>query len=200
MTTTTVMDDTTMLQRWKAGDAQAGQQLLRRHFRSLYGFFQNKCPDHADELVQATFTACIQTRDTFRGDASFRTFLFAIARRQLLAALRASHQAATRLDFELSSLADIVTTPSTRLARDQEHRRLVEALRQLPVEQQLVLELFYWHELDTIQLAVVFETTNAVIRQRLLRARRALRALLERDGSPADIWALTSARPEVAHA
>jgi RNA polymerase sigma-70 factor (ECF subfamily) len=172
------MDDSTMLQRWRDGEAVAGQQLVRRHFASLYAFFVTKCPDLADELVQSTFAACVAARETYRGDASFRTFLFAIARKQLCTALEGRRRNAARLDYSVSSIAENITTPASRIARDQEHRQLVEALRSLPVEQQTLLELHYWQDLDPNQLAVVFETTESTIRQRLCRARKALRTLV----------------------
>jgi RNA polymerase sigma-70 factor (ECF subfamily) len=178
------MDDSVMLARWREGEVGAGQQLVRRHLASVYGFFATKCPDLADELVQQTFLACVKTRDAFRGDASFRTYLFSIARKQLWTALGNRHRAHGRLDHQVSSIAEIITTPATRLGRDQEHRHLLDALRHLPVEQQTLLELHYWENLDAAQLAVVFETTDVTIRQRLSRARKALRALLERSAPP----------------
>ena len=59
----------------------------------------------------------------------------------------------------------------TRAAVEQ----LRAVLRELPAEQQLLLELHYWHELDAGALADVFEVPPGAIRVRLLRARRALR-------------------------
>jgi RNA polymerase sigma factor (sigma-70 family) len=177
------MDDS-LLTRWRAGEMGAGQELVQRHLASVYGFFATKCPDMADELVQQTFLACVKSRDAFRGDASFRTYLFSIARKQLWTALGTRQRNHERLDYAVSSIAQIITTPATRLARDQEHRHLLDALRHLPVEQQTLLELHYWENLDAAQLAVVFETTDVTIRQRLSRARKALRALLARSAPP----------------
>lgn len=173
-------DDATLLERWRAGEADAGQELIRRHFASVYGFFHTKCPGQADDLVQATFLACVKARDQFRGDSSFRTFLFSIARNQLYTALASAHRAATKLDFEVSSIAEIVSTPGTKLARVEEHREVVQALQQLPVEQQVLLELHYWQELEIGQLAEVFELNAAAVRQRLHRARVALQEVLVR--------------------
>jgi RNA polymerase sigma-70 factor (ECF subfamily) len=173
-------DDTTLLELWRSGDADAGQQLIRRYFASVYGFFHTKCPAQADDLVQATFMACVAAKDRFRGDASFRTFLFAIARNQLFTALSAAHRAATKLDFEVSSIAELVSTPGTKLARVEEHRQVVQALQQLPVEQQVLLEMHYWQELEIAELAVILELNAAAVRQRLHRARVALQDVLVR--------------------
>jgi RNA polymerase sigma-70 factor (ECF subfamily) len=79
-----------------------------------------------------------------------------------------------RVDFEVTSIAEIVTSPSSKLARARAAEELRAALAELPVEQQLLLELHYWHELDAAALAEVFGVNAGAIRVRLLRARRAL--------------------------
>lgn len=169
--------DLGLLARWRAGDRAAGQALFERHFESLYRFFRNKCERECDELVQATLLACLDAQTQFRGDARFRTFLFSIARHKLYHHFRA-RQRDPALDLSITSVADLVTTPGTALARDQAHRALLAALRQLPVEQQTLLELHYWEELDTVELAAIFEAPAATIRTWLFRARARLRELL----------------------
>ncbi len=179
-------DDTTLLDRWSAGDAEAGQALFARHFDSIYSFFETKCPSDADELVQSTFLACLNARSQFRRESSFRTYLFTIARHELYRILRTRQRRDAKLDFELSSIAELVSTAGTRLARNQEHRQLVAALQHLPVEQQTLLELHYWEDMDIAQLAEVFESPAATIRTRLHRARKALRSQIE-GSAPAEV-------------
>ena len=198
----TELDDLELLERWRHGDAEAGQRLFERHFDSIYGFFETKCESEADELTQTTFLSCLRARDQFRAQSSFRTYLFAIARNELYRHLRNRQRRDAKLDFELSSIADLVSTPGTRMARSQAHRRLIEALQHLPVEQQTLLELHYWEDMDISQLAVIFDSPTATIRTRLHRARKALRDLIE-GAAPAevletldtmDVWAKGVAR------
>jgi RNA polymerase sigma-70 factor (ECF subfamily) len=173
--------DLALLDRWCAGDVAAGETLFKRYFDSVYGFFATKCPAaDADELTQSTFLACVTSRDRFRKQSSFRTYLFSIARHELYHLLRTRYRRDAKLDFEHSSIAEIVTTPGTRLARDEEHARLVEILQELPVETQSLLELHYREELDIEALAEVFDVSNQAIRTRLSRARKLLRARLEK--------------------
>jgi RNA polymerase sigma factor (sigma-70 family) len=178
-------DDLKLLDQWRTGDAEAGQTLFQRHFDSIYGFFETKCEAEADELTQATFLACLKARDQFRKDASFRTYLFTIARNELYRLLRTRARRDDKLDFELSSIAQLISTPATKIARNQEHLRLLEALRSLPVEQQTLLELHYWEEMDIAGLAEVFDSPQATIRTRLHRARKALREKIEGAAPPA---------------
>jgi RNA polymerase sigma-70 factor (ECF subfamily) len=167
--------DLELLEKWRGGDAAAGEALFARFFDSLAGFFATKVGADADDLVQRTLLQCVRARDQFQAKSTFRTYLFCVARNELYQFLRSRHRDDNRLDFGTTSVAQIITTPGTQLARDAERRRVVEMLRTLPVEQQTLLELHYWEDLDMAALAEVFETTAGAIRVRLHRARKALR-------------------------
>ena len=166
-------DDVSLLQRWRDGDQASGRALFGKYFDQLYRFFSNKCGE-PDEMVQATFLALVKAKTQFAGRSSFRTYLFTIARHELYRHLREVRRGRA-FDPQLSSIAELVTTPGSRLARNEDHRRLCEALRALPVEQQTLLELHYWEDLDAAALAEVFEIEPGAIRTRLSRARAALR-------------------------
>ena len=183
--------DLRLLECWRAGDGRAGQDLFARHFADIYRFFEYKVGADADDLAQRTFMACVDARDRFRGGSSFRTYLFAIARNQLYSFLRRLPRA-EHVDFEHTSIADLVPSLTSQLGRARDIERLRLALATLPAEQQLLLELHYWHELDAEALGEVFEAAPGTIRVRLLRARRALRQRMEqididrRDGASSE--------------
>lgn len=169
--------DLGLIERWRAGERDAGEALFERHFDSLYRFFQSKSAGDADELVQSTLLACLSAKEQFRGDSSFRTYLFTIARNKLYHYLR-DRRRDERFDVTTTSVAQVITTPGSALARDQTHRALLAALRELPIEQQTLLELHYWEEIDTIELGKIFEVPPGTIRIWLFRARGKLRELL----------------------
>jgi RNA polymerase sigma factor (sigma-70 family) len=181
-----VMDpDLVLLERWSRGDREAGQALFTRHFREIYRFFEHKVGASADDLAQRTFLACTSARERFRGVSTFRTFLFGIARNELFLYLR---QQASRehVDFDATSIAELVTSPGRRPDRSRQVEELRAALAELPAEQQLLLELHYWHDLDAAALGEMLGAASGTIRVRLLRARRALRdQLLARGGAGA---------------
>ncbi len=167
-----------MLERWRGGDGAAGQALFARYFGMIYRFFSTKWPSEAEELTQSTFLSCVRAREQFRGDSSFKTYLFAIARNELHGHLRTKARKLDRLDFELSSILDIATSVGTQLARSEEHRIMLVALQRLPVEQQTLLELHYWEDIDIAGLSAIFEVSAQTMRARLYRARNALRSQL----------------------
>lgn len=172
-------DDLVLLERWRGGDNAAGQALFARYFGMIYRFFSTKWPSEAEELTQSTFLSCVRARDQFRGESSFKTYLFTIARHQLHGHLRTKARKLDRLDFELSSIADIATSVGTQLARSEEHRKMLVALQRMPVEQQTLLELHYWEDIDIAGLSAIFEVSAQTMRARLYRARNGLRALLQ---------------------
>jgi RNA polymerase sigma-70 factor (ECF subfamily) len=191
-------DDNELMDRWQGGDARAGELLVERYFDQLYNFFQTKLDTDADELVQLTFLACLDAKDRFRREASFRTFLYAIAKNQLYAFVRKKARTDRQVELEASSIVDLVSTPRTKLARNQDYEQLLGCLRQLPVDQQTLLELHYWSELGMADLAAIFEAPEVTIRSRLHRARNELRELLAAAAVPAgasvedtDEWART---------
>jgi len=65
------------------------------------------------------------------------------------------------------------------MAKQSDRARLVAVLRTLPLDQQLLLEMFYWQECDRDQLAEIFDVETATIGSRLHRARQAMKTLLE---------------------
>lgn len=171
--------DIELLERWSSGDAHAGNELVSRHFDSLYHFFENKVGGDCDDLIQATFLSCVQGRERFRQQSSFRTYLFAIARNQLYQHLRTRYRHLGDIDVDRSSFQDLATSPTGRIARAEEHKLLLHALRTLPIEQQVLLELHYWEEMGAEDLAQVFGVAVTAVRMRLTRARQALHARMQ---------------------
>jgi RNA polymerase sigma-70 factor (ECF subfamily) len=170
--------DRELLERWRCGDNQAGSQLVKRHFEALHRFFSNKARGHEEDLIQQTFVSCVEARDAFRGESTFRAYLFGLARFQLLTHYRKRHRG-VELDFIATSVRDLGTSPTGALARRQERDLLELALQQLPVDQQIALELTYWQELSAPEVAEVLGVPENTVYTRIWRAKRHLRAALE---------------------
>jgi RNA polymerase sigma factor (sigma-70 family) len=180
--------DYDLLEAWRAGDQDAGQVLFARHFRKIYRFFETKYGAEADELVQSTFLACVRAKHNFKGNSSFATYLFTIARHELYRVLSEKRRDLARIDFEASSIAELAPTPRTQIAAGEDRARLARALRDLPVEQQVLLELHYWEGIDIAGLAEIFAIQPVSIRSRLHRARTGLRdRMLREPDVPAEV-------------
>jgi len=169
---------------WRAGDRAAGEQLFARHFDALYRFFRNKVDEGADDLIQQTFAAVVASIDRFRGEASFRSYLFAIARNELLAHWRKKRRSDAQVDVEEVSIAEMSSAkPDRQLARRAEHQRLLEALRALPLDLQIALELVYWEDLTGPELAAALGVPEGTARSRIRRAKELLAEKLAAQGA-----------------
>lgn len=171
--------DGALFEAWRGGDQKAGTQLFERYFDSLFRFFRNKTDEGVDDLVQQTFLSCL-SGPAFRGDSSFRTYLFAIARNALYAHWNKRKQSKNESDIGETSVADLGPSPSSILAKRREERLILEALRNIPLDLQIALELFYWEDLSGPELAHVLGIPEGTVRSRVRRAREALDAALAR--------------------
>jgi RNA polymerase sigma-70 factor (ECF subfamily) len=66
------------------------------------------------------------------------------------------------------------------MVRRREHRLLLEALRTIPVEDQVILELHYWDNLTTDEIAGALGIAIGTARGRLQRARDKLADVINR--------------------
>lgn len=169
-----VDNDGDLLERWRTGDMASGQMLLRRHFRSVYTFFANKVSGPPDDLIQETFRACVESRGNIRDGSSFRAYLLTIARRELYRSYRNRMQV-VEFDPSRISVSQLLASPTAILVKEEHQRLLLQSLRQLPLELQLVLELTYWEQLPAAEAAEVLEIPTGTLKSRLRRAREALR-------------------------
>ena len=175
-------DDLELLEAWRDGDEAAGGNLFDRYFDALYRFFRNKVRDGSEDLVQATFLSCVASRDRFRGDSTFRSYLFTVARSKLYDHLRSRRRLDGRLDFTEVSVADLGTSPSGVVARREEEQLLQLALQRLPLELQIAIELFYFEGLSGSEVATVLEIAEGTVRSRLRRALAMLRQVIDQQG------------------
>jgi len=173
-------DDFALLDAWRAGNLEAGSQLFDRHFESIHRFLRHKVGDDTDEVMQRTLLACVESRDRFRGASTFRTFLFGVARLELFSHYRRRRKADAHTDFESCTFFDLDPSPSVIVARHKEQQLLHEALRRLPVDLQIALELHYWENMSATEVATVLEIPAGTVKSRLRRAKEMLRATMER--------------------
>ena len=76
--------DFELLRRWREGDAEASNQLVARHYDSVRRFFEVRLTHAAEDLTQRTFLACIESLGKQQLHTSFRSYLFGVARNQML--------------------------------------------------------------------------------------------------------------------
>lgn len=169
--------------------------LFERYYAPVERFFRNKVDESVlPDLIQSTFLACVEGQERIRDDGELRAYLFGIAHNQLRKHYRRKHgDREDRTDFEELSVADLSPTMSQVLAVRQEQRLLLEALRRIPLDCQVVLELHYWEQIGTDEISAVLDVPAGTVKSRLQRGRRLLEEKLERLAASPDLLESTLA-------
>ena len=178
--------DEQLMIRYGEGDLLAFRELYQRHRVGLYRFIAWRSPraEWVDEVVQDAWANLHTARSRYRPDASFRTYLFQIARNRLLDLLR-QHQlqlASDMGDSEDGSLFDAMAdaahdsvSPELALERKQQADGLHLAIAALPSEQKEALVLQQFSGLSVDEIALVAAVPVETVKSRLRYAMRKLR-------------------------
>lgn len=176
--------DAALLAAWRTGDARAGSTLVSRHARAVLRFFRRKLDHGSEDLTQRTFLAAVEGRDKVKNDHGFRAYVLGIARHEYTRALKRSARDPAQLGIPSR------TSPSGAAQKIEDHARLLVALRQLPLDLQITIELHYWEEMTTKEIAAVLDVAPGTIKWRLSQAREHLASAL--DSLPAGIQPTTT--------
>jgi RNA polymerase sigma factor (sigma-70 family) len=183
---TTIPDEQLMIQ-YREGDLHAFEELYNRHRLGLYRFISWRSPraDWVDEIVQDSWANLHHARARYQPDASFRTYLYQIARNRLLDLLRQQqHLLAAdmgtgtdgRDTFDaMADAAQDVVTPDAALDQKQRHDSLHLALNALPGEQKEALVLQQFSGMSLEEIAEIVAAPVETVKSRLRYAMRKLR-------------------------
>ncbi len=167
------------VRRAQAGDQEAFEALYRAHVTRVFALSLRLTGDReaATELVQDTFVRAWEALPRFRGDSALGTWLHRIAVNLLFESRRAAARLSRRVMFS-EEAADLERPAVT--ASPGERVDLERAIARLPEGARLV---FVLHDIEGYEhreigrMAGIAEGTS---KAQLFRARRLLRAALER--------------------
>ncbi|MEQ9103964.1 MAG: RNA polymerase sigma factor [Rhodothermales bacterium] len=167
------------------GDERAFRRLVEEHLdsvtRTVTGLLGNT--QEVDDVVQEVFVKLHANMDTFRGDATLRTFITRIAINRSLDVLRARKRRrwlqawGTSSDLE-SAGGSVEATDS--VADAERNMALRRALNALPEKQRIVVLLRLVEELSTEETANVLGIKYGTVLSRLKRGTDALKIELSR--------------------
>ena len=167
------MSDERLMLLFRLGNSEAFSELFRRFSSPVYGFFRRRLenPSRAEELAQETFVAILRGVERYEPRATFRTYLYGIAMRILMAERR---KFARR---EPSASASI--TPDTSADSCVDAAIWVQrAIDQLDADHRDILLLREYEQLTYDEIAALLGLPVNTVRSRLFRARTALKAFL----------------------
>ena len=175
--------DQALVERCRSGSDEAFRELVDRYKNLVYGVILRTVADRsgADDLAQEVFLRVHRGLPTFRGESSLSTWLFRITR-NVCAEVRDQRQFVQSLDT-LDDDGQPRIEPGTpdRAFADMELRdRLDKALAQLPAAGRFLVSAHYLSGQKYEDLAQALELPIGTVKTHLHRAKRRLRALLER--------------------
>lgn len=175
-----MQSDQELLVAWRGGDRQAANVLFDRHLAPLTRFFRRRVGERADDLVQDTLLACVRGRDRFAGESTFRTYMFATARR----VLQKEREDRVRREEYVEVDADALPAHEASLeglaARRREHELLCAGYAELASDDRRVLDLFFLGELTGAQVGAALGVPEPTARSRIRLALARLRDAVDR--------------------
>jgi RNA polymerase sigma-70 factor, ECF subfamily len=171
--------DQELIARWRGGDERAATILVARHAPALARFAASAgAGADVEELVQDTFVRAFGSLDTFRGDASLRTWLFTIERRLILDRRRAERRrgAEVQLD-EGHALTSHDALDAVVAGESRERLRL--AVERLSPTQREVFSLRVGEGLSYKEIAEAVGTTEGAARVHYHNAMRTIKEFLD---------------------
>jgi RNA polymerase sigma-70 factor, ECF subfamily len=177
--------DDVVLRAITAGEfRKALEVLVCRYQHAVVGFCTQMLSDahHGQEMAQEVFLGAYQAMPRFRQQASVRTWLFAIARKQSLKALR-DRRRRRRLEEEKRSeiASGAHRAPPDPSEEDPEvlRQRVRRGLDRLGPAERTVLLLRYETGLSLGEIAHILGRSEASVRRQLTRALQQLRTVLD---------------------
>lgn len=170
--------DQALVQAARAGSQPAFSRLIDRHQQALRAFLWRVADsrDEADDLAQETFLAAWSRLGDWRGQASFRSWLCAIAWRKAKSARRSVLRRLTR-DHAYAERTKLETIED---GADREAQlALKTTLAGLPLEQRAAVSLCLGGDFSHAEAAEILGAPLGTVKSHVARGRLKLLALLE---------------------
>lgn len=164
--------DIALVQAIAGGERAAMDDLYQRYGLQLLNFLIGQVENRqlAEDILQNIMLAVWNQAAGFRAESSVRTWLFAIARRQAWnARQRGKHHEPLMDDYPAEQSIEQVL----------EIEALADAIKELPMEQQQALELYFYRGLSLLECADLVGVPLNTFKSRLHRAKQSLRVQLK---------------------
>jgi RNA polymerase sigma-70 factor (ECF subfamily) len=171
-------DDADAVARFRAGEQAAFAEIVRRHQESIRRLVARYVHNDADakDLAQQAFTRAFEKLADFRGESTFRAWLFRIAVNLALNHVRGNPPRPLEPLEDVASFTHSLQT--SRLVAAELWRKVALRLAQLPPKQRLVLELRIFHDLSFAEVSALADCTEDTAKVHFHYAIKRLRDLL----------------------
>lgn len=174
-------EDAVLMQRIRARDLDAFEELYRSYRDRLTRFLAKRIrpPQLIEEVLNDTLMVIWNRPDSFNGDSKLSTWIFAIAYRKAMKALRSHREPVEDRAAEERVSPD--PNPEEGFGRQRTRSLLLQAMAELSPEHRTVLDLTYFHELGYQEIADIMSCPVGTVKTRMFHARRQMRRRLAGD-------------------
>ena len=171
--------DLRLVARVGRGDADAFDELYRKYRTRLTRFLANlvRQPHIVEEVLDDTLMVVWQRAGDFKGESKLSTWIFAIAYRKAMKALRKYD--APLEDHEAENRASHEASPEEAFGQTRLHRLLKGAMDELSPDHRGVVELTYFQDLSYREIAEIMDCPVDTVKTRMFYARRQLKRRLD---------------------
>ncbi len=175
---TSAQDEVRLLDRVRTGDLRAFETLYRIYHARLAHFLMRmlRRPVVVDEVLNDTLLVVWSRADSFNGTSKVSTWIFAIAYRKALKALRKLDEPMEDTFAEKRPSGE--AGPEQLLGQSQTRAALADALDDLTHDHRTVVDLAYFHEMGYREIAEIMDCPVDTVKTRMYHARRNLRSRL----------------------
>jgi RNA polymerase sigma factor (sigma-70 family) len=171
-------EDARLIARIRERDLLAFEDLYRNYRPRLARFLTNLIhrPQLVEEVFNDTMLVIWNRPDSFAGASKLSTWIFAIAYRKAMKALRRRDEPIEDMGAETRVSPD--AGPEQEVGRQQVQKALLNAMSQLSPDHRAVVDLTYFHEIGYREIAEIMDCPVDTVKTRMFHARRHLKRLL----------------------
>ena len=180
----TERSDDELVQRVQKGETRLYAQLVARYQDAVYGMARRfvRSRSDAEDLAQEAFLRAYRGLEGFKREARFSTWLYRITWNLCADWLRRHRgRAAVSMD-DARELADGAVNLEADAVDAEDRRAVRAALERLDERYRSVVTLLYYQKLSYEEIAEVLQCPLKTVETRLYRARKRLKASLQKAG------------------
>ena len=181
-----MLPDEIYVQKTIEGDAEAFNELVKRHHARMYGLAYRMLGsvEDAADATQETFLEAYKSVGTFQFQSKFSTWLYRIGinvcqQYNRKSDSRCRTMTAYTRDLEDRDMQYEADCPDRHLLKAEKERLIQDAIQQLPPRQRLVITLFYQQHLKYREIADLLGCPEGTVASRLNTALSNLKSKLK---------------------
>ena len=160
------------------GNAEAFALLVEKYKRLAFSLSMKitRNREDAEEAAQDAFVKAYRSLESFKGGATFKTWLFRIVYTTAISKVRGKkHDVVSFEDYRLSE-SELMETENAvgQLSAQERSYQLHKAMESLAPDERAILNLYYFEDMPVEEIATIMELSASNVKIKLFRSRKKL--------------------------